>query len=231
MDWDGKRVLVTGGAVRIGRAFTEAFLKRGAEVVVHYQHSQVEAEELSDWTVCADLGDEQAVSQMMDEVGKIDVLVNNASLFTRDRLQAATPERAARELRVNLLAPLELIRRFAEQAKGGSVLNLLDRRIEAHDTSCVPYALSKVGLAELTRLAALELAPDFRVNAVAPGPVLPSPSGSVAEFHERKGVIPMERVPKVEEVVQAGLFLLENASITGQVVFVDGGQHLLGNGV
>jgi NAD(P)-dependent dehydrogenase (short-subunit alcohol dehydrogenase family) len=222
---------VTGGAVRIGRAFTEAFLARGAEVVVHYQHSQVEAEGLSDWTVCAELGDEQAVSRMMDEVGEVDVLVNNASLFTRDCLQAATPERAAREVQVNLLAPLELIRRFAQQGKRGAVLNLLDRRIKAHDTSCVPYTLSKVGLAELTRLAALELAPDIRVNAVAPGPVLPSPSGSVAEFHERKGVIPMERVPKVEEVVQAGLFLLENASITGQVVFVDGGQHLLGNGV
>jgi len=231
MDWDGKRVLVTGGAVRIGRAFSEAFLARGAEVVVHYQRSRAEAEALSDWTVCAELGDERAVNRMMDEVGEIDVLVNNASLFTRDRLQAATPERVARELRGNLLAPPEWRRRLAVQGNGGAVLHLLDRRIEAHDTSCVPYTLSKVGLAELTRLAALELAPDFRVNAVAPGPVLPAPSCSEAEFHERKGVIPMERVPEVDEVVQAGLFLLENASITGQVVFVDGGQHLLGNGV
>ncbi len=231
MNWSGKRVLVTGGALRIGRAFSEAFLARGAEVVVHYHRSQAAAEALSDVTVCADLEDERAVCQMMDEVGPIDVLVNNASLFTRDRLGEATPARALRELQVNLLAPLELIRRFAAQSRGGTVLNLLDRRIEAHDTSCVPYTLSKAGLAELTRLAALELAPEIRVNGVAPGPVLPSPSCSEATFHERKGVIPLERVPKVEEVVEAGLFLLESESVTGQIVFVDGGQHLLGNGV
>ena len=88
-------------------------------MVVHYHRSQAAAEALSDVTVCADLEDERAVCQMMDEVGPIDVLVNNASLFTRDRLGEATPARALRELQVNLLAPLELIRRFAAQSRGG----------------------------------------------------------------------------------------------------------------
>ena len=231
MNLEGKRVLIIGGAQRIGRAFTESFLAEGAEVVVHYHRSRAEAEALSPFTVCANLADSDSVGRLWDEVGPIDILVNNASLFTRDRLQDATPERAALELQVNLLAPLDLIRQFAAQSKQGAVLNLLDRRIKAHDTSCIPYALSKLALAELTRLAALELAPQIRVNGVAPGPILPSPETSEAVFHERKGSIPMERIPAVQEVVNAGFFLLKNPSVTGQIIYVDGGQHMLGNGV
>ena len=231
MNLKGKRVLVTGGAQRIGRAFTEAFLAAGAEVVVHYHRSRSEAETLSPYTICADLADSNAVDHLLDQAGPIDILVNNASLFTRDRLPDATARRTALELQVNLLAPLDLIRQFAAQSKSGAVLNLLDRRIKAHDISCVPYSLSKVALAELTRLAALELAPHVRVNGIAPGPILPAPETSEAVFNERKGSIPMERIPAVQEVVDAGFFLLHNPSVTGQIIYVDGGQHMLGNGV
>ena len=231
MNFKGKRVLVTGGAKRIGRAFTEAFLSTGAEVVVHYKKSRSEAEALSPYTICADLADSDAVGHMLDQAGPIDILVNNASLFTRDRLRDATAERTYREMQVNLLAPLDLIRQFANQSKSGAVLNLLDRRIKAHDVSCVPYSLSKVALAELTLLAALELAPHIRVNGVAPGPILPAPETSEEVFNERKGSIPMERIPAVQDVVNAGFFLLKNPSVTGQIIYVDGGQHMLGNGV
>ena len=206
MNFEGKRVLVTGGAKRIGRAFTEAFLATGAEVVVHYKRSRSEAEALSPYTICADLADSDAVGHLLDQAGPIDILVNNASLFTRDRLRDATAERSSLELQVNLLAPLDLIRQFADQSKSGVVLNLLDRRIKAHDVNCVPYSLSKVALAELTRLAALELAPQIRVNGVAPGPILPAPETSEEVFNERKGSIPMERIPAVQDVVNAGFF-------------------------
>lgn len=231
MNFEGKRVLVTGGAKRIGRAFTEAFLATGAEVVVHYKRSRSEAEALSPYTICADLADSDAVGHLLDQAGPIDILVNNASLFTRDRLRDATAERSSLELQVNLLAPLDLIRQFADQSKSGVVLNLLDRRIKAHDVNCVPYSLSKVALAELTRLAALELAPQIRVNGVAPGPILPAPETSEEVFNERKGSIPMKRIPAVQDVVNAGFFLLNNPSVTGQIIYVDGGQHMLGNGV
>ncbi|MFL2876899.1 MAG: SDR family oxidoreductase [Pontiellaceae bacterium] len=231
MNFEGKRVLVTGGAQRIGRAFTEAFLATGAEVVVHYKRSRSEAEALSPHTICADLADSDAVGHLLDQAGPIDILVNNASLFTRDRLRDATAERSSLELQVNLLAPLDLIRQFADQSKSGAVLNLLDRRIKAHDVNCVPYSLSKVALAELTRLAALELAPHIRVNGVAPGPVLPTSETSEEVFNERKGLIPTERIPAVQDVVNAGFFLLNNPSVTGQIIYVDGGQHMLGNGV
>ena len=141
--WEGKRILVTGGAVRIGKGFVESFQAAGAEVVVHYQHSKKEAEALSAFTVKADLSDLSSVEQLLSQTGPIDVLINNASAFTKDRLAQSTPERVESELRVNLMAPLELIRQFAQQTDQGAVLNLLDRRIVAHDPSCLAYALSR----------------------------------------------------------------------------------------
>ena len=228
MDLKGKRALVTGGAVRVGRAIVEALQAAGAEVVVHYLRSGAEAKALSPWTVKGDLADPEACSRIVAEAGPLDILVNNASLFTRDALPTATPERVRREFGVNLFAPMELVRAFAAQVRGeGAVVNLLDRRIRGNDTTCAPYLLTKKALADFTRVAALEYAPAIRVNAVAPGPVLP-PSGGAAT--EPMGHIPLGRPPVAGDVAGAVLFLLRAESITGQVVFVDGGQHLLGNG-
>ncbi|QBG46500.1 SDR family oxidoreductase [Verrucomicrobia bacterium S94] len=231
MNLSGKRALVTGGAVRIGKAIVRALQAEGAEVVVHYLGSQAEAEALSPYTVRADLGNLEEVSGLVETAGPLDILINNASLFTRDSLAEARPERALRELNVNLLAPLELIRCFAQQAGSGAVINLLDRRIRANDSSALPYSLSKKGLEELTRLAALELAPGIRVNGVAPGPILPPPGDSGEHFAERAGRIPLEIFPTPGNIAEAAIFLLKADYCTGQVIFVDGGQHLLGNGV
>ena len=229
--WQGKRILVTGGAVRIGRGFVEALQQRGAEVVVHYNQSKEAAEALSAFTVQADLSDPASYAHLLKEAGSIDVLINNASAFTKDRLSQSTPERVEKEFRINVMAPLELMRQFAQQTEEGAVLNLLDRRIRAHDPSCVAYGISKKALFELTKISALELAPHIRVNGVAPGPILPPPGCTRDSLKERAGLIPLDRIPAVEEVVAAGCYLLESPSITGQVIFVDGGQHLLGNGV
>lgn len=231
MNLAGKRALVTGGAVRIGRAVVEALQAAGAEVVVHYLSSEDEARALSPFTVQGDLGNPMEVSSIIEQAGPLDLLINNASLFTTDRLAEARPERALREFNVNLLAPLELTRCFAAQAECGAVVNLLDRRIRAHDPSALPYSITKKGLEELTKLAALELAPGIRVNAVAPGPVLPPPGGSGENFAERAGRVPLELFPAPEDIADAVLYLLTADYCTGQVIFVDGGQHLLGNGV
>ena len=231
MKFKGKRVLITGGARRIGRAFAEAFINEGAEVIIHYRKSKSEAKEISSKTVYADLNNPNDVSTIMKKSGPVDILINNASLFTKDRLKDAFHKRASTELQVNLLAPLDLIRQFAEQTEDGLILNILDRRIKAHDTSCVPYSLSKIALAELTRLAALELAPNIRVNGVAPGPILPTAGSTQAYFKENKGTIPMMQTPDVREVIDAGFYLLQSRSVTGQIIYVDGGQHILGNGV
>jgi pteridine reductase len=231
MDLNGKRALVTGGAVRIGRAITEALQAAGAEVVVHYRNSKAEAEALSPFTVQGNLEDVGECSRILEECGHLDILVNNASIFSKDTLPDSLPDRILREFSINLFAPMELIRAFASKSGQGAVINLLDRRVRCNDTRCVPYSITKKGLEELTKLAALEYAPGIRVNAVAPGPVLPPPDRSAESARELAGRIPLDELPSMDQIAEAALFLLRADAITGQVVFVDGGQHLLGNGV
>lgn len=227
----GKRALVTGGAVRIGRAITEALQAEGAEVVVHYLSSEEEASALSPFTIQGNLLSSDDCARMIEDSGPLDILVNNASLFTKDRLADGFPERVQREFQINLFAPMELTRLFAAQAKVGAVINLLDRRIRANDPTCLPYSISKKALEDLTKLSALELAPGIRVNAVAPGPILPPPGDRGEHFAERAGKVPLEIFPTPGNIAEAALFLLKADYCTGQVIYVDGGQHLLGNGV
>jgi NAD(P)-dependent dehydrogenase (short-subunit alcohol dehydrogenase family) len=226
----GKRALVTGGAMRIGREITQQLLAVGAEVIVHYRHSKREAEALSPFTLQADLSQPEACTRLIAAAGSVDILINNAAIFTKDSLVQSTPERVQREFATNLFAPLELIRAFAAQG-GGAVVNLLDRRIGCNDTSCAPYSLTKKSLTDLTRLAALEYAPNLRVNAVAPGAILPPPGHSAERVREAAGRIPLDQLPSLSDLAEAVLFLLKTDSITGQIIYIDGGQHLLGNGV
>ena len=169
----GKRALVTGGAQRIGKAFVQALQRAGVEVVVHYNHSQKEAEALSPFTVQADLHNIESVSQLFESLPPVDFLINNASVFSRKSLPDSSLETVQREFAINLFAPIELTRQFVKQTKTGVVINLLDQRITSTDLSCAAYSLSKKSLADFTRFAALEYAPDIRVNAIAPGPILP----------------------------------------------------------
>ena len=231
MNLPGKRALVTGGAVRIGRTVVEALQAQGVEVVVHYCNSREEAERLSPHTVRADLENAEECASLMQRAGHPDILINNASIFSKDTLASSTPERVQREFQVNLFAPMQLMRAFAGRTAPGAVVNLLDRRVRCHDTGCVPYTLAKKSLEELTRLAALEFAPHTRVNAVAPGPVLPPPGSAVDSVRELAGHIPLDALPTPVQIAEAVLFLLQADSVTGQTIFIDGGQHLLGNGV
>jgi len=137
-----------------------------------------------------------------------------------------TAEAIRAEWEVNLLAPLLLMQAFARRVKRGRIINLLDCRIASHQSDAVPYSLAKKSLADLTRLAALELAPGITVNGVAPGPVLTA--DTVGATRESAGPLPLKIRPSVQAVVKAVLFLLESDAITGQIIFVDSGQHLLG---
>lgn len=226
-----KRALITGGAIRVGQVITKALQAEGVEVVVHYQNSEDAARALSPYTVQADLSSMEACSRLVEQSGPIDILINNAACFGKESLAETTPEKMQEEFQVNLLAPMELMRTFFKQTMKGSVVNLLDRRIACHDTTCVPYSITKKGLAELTKLAALEYAPYFSVNAVAPGPVLPPEGHLKGRVRELAGKIPLDVLPSPQSVADAVLFLLKADSITGQIIFVDGGQHLLGNGI
>ena len=225
----GKRALVTGGALRIGKAIVQALQAEGVEVVVQYRDSECAARELSDFIIQADFQCLDELDGFFERTGPIDVLVNNAAVFTKDSLLQATPKRVAQEFGVNLFAPMELMRQFALQERSeGAIVNLLDQRVRSNDVSCVPYLLAKKALENLTQLAALEYAPHIRVNAVAPGAILPPVVGNKVVAREPAGKIPLEKVPTLGNVAEAVLYLIRAEAVTGQTLFVDGGQNLLG---
>lgn len=247
MDLNGKRALVTGGSVRLGRCICEALAARGCGVVVHYRRSAAEAVALvarlaatgvPASCVQGDLTDEPACQRVMAAAaaeGGVDILINNASVFNKDAFMDVGEVRLRDELAVNAFAPMFLTRAFARQcgaaAPGGSpvakVVNLLDRRVAGLEKGMLPYLLSKRMLLDYTRIAALELGPRISVNAVAPGPVLAPPGKGDAYLHDHAGPMVLGRRPLPADVAAAVLYLLEADSVTGQVIYVDAGQHLL----
>lgn len=245
MKLQSKRILVTGGGLRIGRAISLALARQGAELLIHYRRSSDAAEETAEQirvsggradTVCGDLMNEEGSLEVLRQAlakGPIDGLVNNAAVFHRTPLSGSDRAAFLREFGPNLFGPLELLRGFAAQKRPGAVVNLLDRRIAAHDAGAVPYQLSKIALAEATRLAALEFGPLLRVNGVAPGAILPPPEIPNDPDYLRKhgGRAPLEHRCSPEDIADAVVFLFQAPAITGQILFVDAGQHLLGNGV
>ena len=157
------------------------------------------------------------------------MLVNNASLFERDEVLTATRDSWDQHMEVNLRAPFVLSQDFARQLPGGAaghIVNILDQRVRNLTPHFTSYTLSKSGLWTLTRTLALALAPRIRVNGVAPGPVLPSPRQTQAQFDAQARATPLGRATAPEEIAAAVLFLLAAPSVTGQMLALDGGQHL-----
>ncbi|MFO7899156.1 MAG: SDR family oxidoreductase [Planctomycetota bacterium] len=237
----GKTALVTGGAKRIGRAVAVALAAEGANVVIHYRRSGDEAEATADrlcelgadaWTISADLADPAEAAALFDRAtdaaGPIDLLVNNAAIFEPGTLTDFNTADLARNVQINALAPLQLARGFADQGREGAIVNFLDTRVVAYDREHVAYHLSKRMLFSLTRMMALEFAPAVRVNAVAPGLILPPPGKDRAYLERMTSSNPLNRVGTLSQVTEAVLFLLANEFVTGQVIFVDGGQHMRG---
>ena len=242
MEQTPQTALVTGGAVRIGRALALALARDGFDVVVHYRRNRDAAEETARrireagrraWTVCGAFDRPEAADPLFQaalaQAGPIDVLVNNAAVFALGTLAETGADDFEALWRVNTLAPILLTRAFAAHIRdrgpraAGCVINLLDRRIAGRCADRIAYGLSKRALAGFTRDAAAGLAPQVRVNAVAPGPVLPPPAGAP---REAAGPLPLGRRPTPEEVADAVLYLIRARSVTGQILFVDSGQHL-----
>jgi len=179
----GKRVLVTGGAVRIGASICRAFAAAGATVAIHYHRSERPAmallEELGGkaaghTVVCGDLSDISLAGNLFGMMGGADILVNNASVFESVPLADESVEHAQAQFSVNFWAPLRLMTAFHHQeVQDGCVVNMLDHRVASVDHAGGGYTLSKKALAEATLMAAVQLAPRTRVNAIAPGPILP----------------------------------------------------------
>ncbi|MBI4183342.1 MAG: SDR family oxidoreductase [Proteobacteria bacterium] len=237
-----RAALVTGAATRIGRAITRMLAADGWAVAIHYRTSGKAAGALADEVarlgslaviLAADLADEEATATLLaraaERIGPLGCLVNNASLFERDEVDTVTRESWDRHLQINLRSPFLLTQRFAAQLPrraSGAVVNLLDERVWNLTPHFVSYTVSKAGLWTLTRTMALALAPRVRVNAVGPGPTLPSRRQTRAQFARQCRLMPLGRGTTPEEVADAVRFLLSAPAMTGQMIALDGGQHL-----
>jgi NAD(P)-dependent dehydrogenase (short-subunit alcohol dehydrogenase family) len=237
-----RTVLITGAAKRIGRALAEDFAARGWSVAVHYNGSKDEAESVarhirasgaSAVTLHADLGSADAVAALVPnavrELGPIGCLINNASIFERDEADTVTLESWERHQAVNLRAPFFLTQAFANQLPAdstGAVINIIDQRIWNLTPHFVSYTVSKTGLWTLTQTLAMALAPRIRVNAIGPGPTLPSPYQNQAQFDRQQARMPLGRGATPAEICAAAQFILEAPAMTGQMIALDGGQHL-----
>ncbi|HKS88394.1 MAG TPA: SDR family oxidoreductase [Stellaceae bacterium] len=237
-----KAALVTGAARRIGRALALALAEDGYAVAIHHHRSRAEAEAVAAEigngggravALAADLTDEAAVGDLLPRaaaaLGPIGVLVNNASIFENDTVATATRESWEAHLAVNLRAPFVLMQHFAKalpEGAGGIVVNLLDERVWNLTPHFVSYTVSKSALWTLTRTMALALAPRIRVNGIGPGPTLPSPRQSAEQFAERCRAMPLRRGTSPEEIAAALRFILAAPAMTGQMIALDGGEHL-----
>jgi NAD(P)-dependent dehydrogenase (short-subunit alcohol dehydrogenase family) len=240
-----KAGLVTGAGRRIGRAIALGLAREGWSVGVHCNGSEREAREVvgeierrggAAVVLRADLRDEGQTSRLVDRaveaLGPLGCLINNASLFEPDTAETATRASWDAHLEVNLRAPFVLSQGFARQlpaaAPPGSacIVNVLDERVLNLNPHFVSYTVSKSALWTLTRTLALALAPRIRVNGVGPGPTLPSRHQTEEQFARQARRTPLQRGATPEEIASAVLFFVGAQAVTGQMLAVDGGEHL-----
>ena len=235
--------LVTGAGIRIGRAIALDLARNGYAVAVHYNGSAGPAEQAvaeiraaggKAEAVQADLADAAQVASLVPQaaaaVGPLTLLVNNASIFEYDTVASTTLAGWDLQLNVNLRAPFFLSQAFAAQlpaaAEEGNIINLLDQRVWKLSPYFVSYTVSKTGLWTLTQTMAMALAPRIRVNAIGPGPTLPNIHQKPGQFEQQLAATPLRRGPSLEEVAATVRHLLAARSMTGQMIALDGGQHL-----
>jgi NAD(P)-dependent dehydrogenase (short-subunit alcohol dehydrogenase family) len=238
-----RAAFVSGAARRVGRAIALALADAGFAVAVHYRNSRADAEQLAAEirmrgvaaaTIAGDLAAEADVTSLIaratDALGPLGVLVNNASTFARDSWDSASRESWDFHLAPNLRAPFVLTQHFARalpRSAEGVVVNLLDARVWAPTGQLLSYALSKSGLWALTQSLALALAPRIRVNGIGPGPTLPSTLETAAQFAADARSLPLGRPTSPQELARGVLLILALPSLTGQMLALDGGQHLM----
>lgn len=246
-----KAALVTGAGDRLGRAMALKLGDLGYDVAVHFAQSQKGAEEtvaqleaagVQATALQADLLDldqtEALVDRAVSALGPLSVLINNASIFEYDNLETATRETWDRHLGSNLRAPFILTQAFAAQAQSAKddargeaeaqsvVINMIDQRIRKLTPEFMTYTIAKYGLWGFTQTAARALAPHVRVNAIGPGPTLQGGRQSAEHFESQRRATILERGSNPEDIVSAVEYIISSPSLTGQLLCIDGGQHL-----
>jgi NAD(P)-dependent dehydrogenase (short-subunit alcohol dehydrogenase family) len=237
-----RTALITGGARRLGQAIALELARNGFDIAIHCHASTHAAEEIRSRILAlgrrsivlrADLASEDATTRLLPEatrqLGPIGVLVNNASRFDRDEWHDVTRASWDAHLEPNLRAPFVLTQEFARAIPAtaeGVIINMVDQRVWSLTPHFVSYTISKAALWALTQTMALALAPRIRVNAIGPGPALPNARQTEAQFARQASSVPLGHGPSPEEVARAALSILSLPAMTGQMIALDGGQHM-----
>ncbi|MDF1748330.1 MAG: SDR family oxidoreductase [Alphaproteobacteria bacterium] len=234
--------LVTGAARRIGREIALDLARSGFDIALHYRGSESDAEATAQdirdlgravHLFDADLAVPQAATDLVTDVlaafGELGVVVNNASIFERDDWDTVTRDSWSAHMAVNLESPMRIIQAFAKALpddRNGVAINIIDQRVFNLTPHFISYTASKSGLWTLTRTLALALAPRIRVAAVGPGPTVPSPRQEVADFDRQWDTVPLRRRTEPTAIAKAVRFIIESPSYTGQMIALDGGEHM-----
>ena len=236
-----KTALITGAAKRVGKEMANHLASQGWNIAIHYHTSEDDAIQFRDELAKfypdqqfalfhADLNQPEQVEclipQVLQEMKRLDLLINNASVFESSLLGRTTTELFNRQMNVNFRAPFILLRDFASLIKHGVIVNFVDTRIVTNQSSFAAYSLSKKSLWEMTKMAALEFGPNIRVNAIAPGLTLPPEEKGEDYLWKLAGNIAMKRPGGLDPILKSLDYILKNDYLTGQILFCDGGENL-----
>ena len=238
---EAKKIIITGGATRIGAAIANKLSGPNKEIVIHFNKSKSKAEDLKKklflkgskiYLIKADLNKDRDLKKIIkfakSKLKYFDCLINNASLFENDKLDNFTSQSWEKHITTNLKAPAYLSKEFSKNIKGknNNIINIIDQRVFKLTPFFFSYTLSKTGLYTLTKTSAMSLAPQIRVNGIAPGPTIKNKRQSMKHFKNQYLATPLKKQVNVDEVCNAVDFFIKNSSITGQVVALDSGQSL-----
>ena len=238
---EAKKIIITGGATRIGAAIANKLSGPNKEIVIHFNKSKSKAEDLKKklflkgskiYLIKADLNKDSDLKKIIkfakSKLKYFDCLINNASLFENDKLENFTSQSWEKHITTNLKAPAYLSKEFSKNIKGknNNIINIIDQRVFKLTPFFFSYTLSKTGLYTLTKTSAMSLAPQIRVNGIAPGPTIKNKRQSMKHFKNQYLATPLKKKVNVDEVCNAVDFFIKNSSITGQVVALDSGQSL-----
>ena len=238
---EANKIIITGAATRMGAAIAKKLSGPNVEIVIHYNKSKLNAEKLQKelkknktkvWLIKGDLSKENDLKKIIkfakSKLKYFDCLINNASLFENDNLKNFTSKSWDNHLNVNLKAPAFLTKEFAKNIKGknNNIINIIDQRVFKLTPFFTSYTLSKTGLYTLTKTSAMSLAPNIRVNGIAPGPTIKNKRQTDKHFKKQYLATPLKQQVNVKEICNAVDFFIKNSSITGQVLAIDSGQNL-----
>ncbi len=238
---EAKKIIITGGATRIGSAIAKSLAGYDVEIIIHFNKSKKSAQKLKTeleeigskvYLIKADLSNINQVKKIVPFANRkmkgLDCLINNASLFEKDDLENFTDKSFTRHLDINLKAPALLIKEFKKYVKNkeANVINIIDQRVRKLTPFFFSYTLSKAALATLTTTAAMKLAPNIRVNGISPGPTLKNKRQSEKHFKSQWKSTILQKKVDLSNICASVKYFLENNSITGQIISVDSGQSL-----